>query len=74
MTPIAPNDLKEERDYFFETFTVRRLRPLARRRLRTFLPALFFIRFRKPCLRFALILLGWKVLFMTQLPPNFASK
>ena len=75
MTPFrAVWFLKEEQDYFFETFTVRRLRPLVRRRLRTFLPDWFFIRFRKPCLRFALILLGWKVLFMTRLPPNFSLK
>lgn len=57
----------ETRFYFFETFTVRRLLPLARRRFKTFLPALLAILSRKPCLRLVLILLGWKVLFISQI-------
>src|SRR5215467_6679493 len=45
----------------------RRALPFARRFFNTFLPAFVFIRFRKPCFRFALILLGWKVLFIFHL-------
>ncbi len=51
--------------YFLETSTLRRLRPFRRRLFKTFFPPVVLMRARKPCLRFALILLGWKVLFMT---------
>ena len=50
--------------YFLETFTDKRWRPFARRDFKTFLPAVVFMRFLKPCLRLALVLLGWKVLFI----------
>lgn len=53
--------------YFLEIFTTRRLLPLARRRFKTFFPALLAILLRKPCLRLVLILLGWKVLFISQI-------
>ena len=44
--------------YLLEIVAARRLRPLARRRLITFAPALERIRLRKPCVRLRLILLG----------------
>ena len=44
--------------------TVRRLRPLARRRARTARPFLVAMRARKPWVRFCLMVLGWKVRFM----------
>lgn len=44
--------------------TVRRLRPFARRRLRTVRPFLVRIRTRKPCVRRRRRRLGWKVRFM----------
>jgi len=46
------------RFYLLEIVAARRLRPLARRRLITFAPALERIRLRKPCVRLRLILLG----------------
>ena len=45
-----------------------RLRPLARRALRTARPPLVFIRSRKPWVRRRLIRLGWNVRFMTADP------
>ncbi len=45
------------------SYAERRLRPLARRRAKTFRPAAVFIRARKPCRRLRTITLGWKVLF-----------
>jgi hypothetical protein len=44
--------------------TLRRLRPLARRRARTFRPAAVDIRSRKPWVRFRRRLCGWYVRFM----------
>lgn len=44
--------------------TTSRLRPLARRRLRTLTPSLVRIRTRKPWVLFRRILLGWYVRFM----------
>jgi hypothetical protein len=41
------------------------LRPFARRRLRTFLPALVELRLRNPCSRLRRTLLGWYVRFTT---------
>ena len=73
MTQPSRLGLKISRDYFLETFTISRLRPFARRRFKTFFPAVDSIRFRKPCFRFALILLGWKVLFIIYLPPNLSD-
>ena len=46
------------RCYLLEIVAAKRLRPLARRRLITFAPALERIRLRKPCVRLRLILLG----------------
>ena len=43
--------------------TVRRLRPFRRRRAKRSCPSLSDFRFRNPCFRFRLILLGWYVLF-----------
>ena len=47
--------------------TVRRLRPLARRRLSTMRPFLVAMRARKPWARLRLMTLGWNVLFMVHL-------
>ena len=49
--------------YFFGALTTSRLRPFARRRLRTLRPALVALRLRNPCSLFRLILLGWYVRF-----------
>lgn len=49
---------------FGGTVTVNRLRPLARRRLRTLRPPGVSMRARKPCVRFLLMLLGWYVRFI----------
>ena len=46
------------RRYLLEIVAASRLRPLARRRLITFAPALVRIRLRKPCVRLRQILLG----------------
>ena len=57
--------------------TVRRLRPLARRRFRTCFPPGVAIRARKPCVRLRRLLLGWYVRFMFFLqdcPPAFAGR
>lgn len=53
-------------DYFFEMRALNFLRPLARRRLKTFLPPGVFILFRNPCLRKRRFLWGWKVLFTSK--------
>jgi len=50
-----------------DTHTVRRLRPLARRRLSTARPALVDIRTRNPCVFFRLRLFGWYVRFTAPL-------
>lgn len=47
-----------------EQETVRRRRPLARRRARTLRPSLVDILSRKPCLLTLFLLEGWKVLFI----------
>jgi hypothetical protein len=47
---------------------VSRLRPLARRRLSTFRPALVFMRSRKPCVFFRRLRFGWNVLFIDVRP------
>ena len=49
-------------------YTVRRLRPFARRRLSTFRPPCVFIRERNPCVFFRRRTFGWNVLFMERLP------
>ena len=59
--------------YLDEIETAMRLRPLARRALRTARPPLVFIRSRKPCVRRRLIRLGWKVRFMTADPHSLGS-
>lgn len=53
-------------DYFdaMESETVRRARPLARRRARTLRPSGVAILARKPCLFTLLRLEGWNVLFI----------
>ena len=48
--------------------TVRRLRPLARRRLRTSRPFFVLMRTRKPCVRLRRRRLGWNVRFMMSDP------
>lgn len=48
----------------------RRLRPLARRRLRTWRPLAVAIRARKPCVRLRFNTLGWNVLFMVAISLN----
>ena len=48
-------------------YTVRRLRPFARRRLSTFRPPCVFIRERNPCVFFRRRTFGWNVLFMDKL-------
>lgn len=53
------------------TQAVRRIRPLARRRLRTCLPFLVAMRARNPWVRLRFRILGWKVRFMMALA-NFA--
>ena len=50
-----------------ESYTVRRLRPLARLRLITLRPFFVAMRFRKPCFLARLILLGWYVRFINHL-------
>ena len=50
--------------------TVKRWRPLARRRLRILRPFLVAIRARKPCVRLREILLGWNVLFDISVTPS----
>ncbi len=57
--------------YFDEMLTARRLRPLARRALKTARPPLVFIRSRNPWVRRRLIRLGWNVRFMTADPHSF---
>ena len=52
------------KSYFPETVGERRLRPLARRRFRTFAPFLVDIRAKKPCVRARFFLLGCQVLFI----------
>lgn len=52
------------RRHFLYAVFAKLLRPLARRRFSTFCPAVVSLRLRKPCLRFALVLLGWNVLFI----------
>lgn len=52
---------------------VRRLRPLARRRLSTSLPLAVAMRALNPWVRLRLILLGWKVRFMVLLAPVAAA-
>jgi len=49
--------------------TVRRLRPLARRRFRTRRPFLVLMRSRKPCVLRRRLRLGWKVRFMGHQAP-----
>src|SRR5436190_3857015 len=51
--------------YFLGALTTSRLRPFARRRLRTLRPALVELRLRNPCSRLRRILLGWYVRFTT---------
>jgi hypothetical protein len=48
-------------------YTVKRLRPFARRRLSTFRPPCVFIRERNPCVFFRRRTFGWNVLFMDRL-------
>src|SRR5205823_14945872 len=53
------------RGYFLGALTTSRLRPFARRRLRTLRPALVALRLRNPCSRLRRTLLGWYVRFTT---------
>ena len=48
----------------YEEETVRRLRPLARRRFRTCRPFLVAMRTRNPCVRLRRRRFGWKVTLM----------
>ena len=50
--------------------TVRRFRPLARRRRSTFRPLAVLIRFRNPCVLRRRRLCGWNVLFIFAHPPG----
>lgn len=54
-------------------YGVSRVRPLARRRLRMARPAFVAMRARKPCVRARLILLGWNVRFIADLPDCLRS-
>src|SRR5438094_40612 len=54
-----------KRPYFLCALTTSRLRPFARRRLRTLRPAWVALRLRNPCSLFRLTLLGWYVRFTT---------
>lgn len=54
--------------------TVRRFRPLARRRLNVRRPPFVRIRLRNPWVRFRLVRLGWYVRFTRYLPPGGADK
>lgn len=54
---------KLQQGWPYEDETVSRLRPLARRRLRTSRPFLVLMRTRKPCVRLRRLLLGWNVRF-----------
>jgi hypothetical protein len=54
--------------YYEDEETVRRLRPLARRRLRTRRPFFVLMRTRKPCVRRRRRRLGWNVRFMISDP------
>jgi len=60
--------------HFLYAVFAKRLRPLARRRFSTFCPAVVSLRLRKPCLRFALILLGWNVLFIAMTSSLLAAE
>src|SRR5207244_12730426 len=53
------------RGYCLGALTTSRLRPFARRRLRTLRPALVALRLRNPCARLRRTLLGWYVRFTT---------
>jgi hypothetical protein len=63
-----------------QAYADRRARPLARLFFTIARPALVFIRALKPCLRFRLRMLGWKVRFVTTprvvgaVPSSFASQ
>src|SRR5207302_6734368 len=61
------------RPYFFAALTTRRLRPFARRRLRTLRPCLVLIRLRNPCSRLRRMLLGWCVRFTAAAPVRAAG-
>jgi hypothetical protein len=54
--------------------TVRRWRPLARRRLITFWPSAVLMRFRKPWHVFRLLRFGWYVRFMVAAPCGLAKR
>ena len=64
-TPAQSGRLREARAR--PTQTLRRLRPLARRRFSTRRPPLVRIRTRKPWVRFRFRLFGWNVLFIRHL-------
>jgi len=61
----ARSDATRSKGYFLCARTTSRLRPFARRRLRTLRPAAVALRLRNPCSRFRRILLGWYVRFTT---------
>jgi hypothetical protein len=68
-TPIFPGIMQpvtagESLGYFPAALTVKRLRPLARRLLRTFFPFAVFILLRNPWRRRLLVRLGCQVLFI----------
>jgi hypothetical protein len=54
--------------------TVRRWRPLARRRLITFWPSAVLMRFRNPWQVFRLLLFGWYVRFTVRAPCGLAKR
>lgn len=68
-TPYRLNGIHERRRKL--AYADNRARPLARLFLRMVRPALVFIRARKPCLRFRLRVLGWKVRLVTKASNRF---
>jgi hypothetical protein len=64
VTEATSRDRADETDdLLYSLLTVRRLRPLARRRLRTRRPFFVLMRTRNPCVRLRCRLLGWNVRF-----------
>jgi hypothetical protein len=64
VTEATSRDRADETDDpLYSLLTVRRLRPLARRRLRTRRPFFVLMRTRNPCVRLRCRLLGWNVRF-----------
>jgi hypothetical protein len=59
--PLGGRQTGPGQGFYRSSATVRRLRPLARRRFRTILPFLVAIRTRNPCVFFRRRLFGWNV-------------